>query len=110
VNFLEKLDKLLEERSISKYTLSKESGIPLSTILSFYDPNKGYENIKLNTLKTLVNYFGCSYEYLVEDGDVKPDIQDKEDKRIFAYLYANASPRIRKIVDLALEEEESKPS
>ena len=72
MDFLEKLDKLMEERNINKNQLSKGSGVPYTTIVGFY--NKGTDNVKLSTLKKLAVYFGCSLDYLADD-DVDEDIQ-----------------------------------
>ena len=68
MSFVDKLDTLLLERRINKATLSKEAGIPYTTIAGFY--TKGTDNIKLSTLKKLSSYFGCSIDYLTAD-DVK---------------------------------------
>ena len=65
MSFLAKLDKLMSDRNINKSQLSKESGIPYTTIDGFY--KKGTDNIKLSTLKKLSSYFGCSLDYLADD-------------------------------------------
>jgi DNA-binding Xre family transcriptional regulator len=65
MTFTEKLDLLMRERNINKSILSKESGIPYTTIDGFY--KKGSENIKLSTLRSLAAYFDCSLDYLVDD-------------------------------------------
>lgn len=65
MSFLTKLDMLMKEKNINKSQLSKESGVPYTTIDGFY--KKGTENIKLSTLKKLSAYFGCSLDYLADD-------------------------------------------
>lgn len=70
MGFLTKLDKLMHDRNINKSQLSKESGVPYTTIDGFY--KKGTDNIKLSTLKKLASYFGCSLGYLADD-DVPDD-------------------------------------
>jgi transcriptional regulator with XRE-family HTH domain len=65
MGFLTKLDKLMLEKGINKNQLSKESGVPYTTIDGFY--KKGTDNIKLSTLKKLATYFGCSLDYLADD-------------------------------------------
>jgi transcriptional regulator with XRE-family HTH domain len=67
MNFLEKLDMLMEEKGINKSRLSRGSGVPYTTIASFYE--KGYRNIRLATLKKLSSYFGCSIDYLTAESD-----------------------------------------
>lgn len=70
MSFITKLDKLMQERNINKSQLSKESGIPYTTIDGFY--KKGTDNIKLSTLKKLAAYFNCSLGYLADD-DISED-------------------------------------
>lgn len=70
MSFLTKLDRLMREKNINKNQLSKESGVPYTTIDGFY--KKGTENIKLSTLKKLASYFGCSLDYLADD-DISDD-------------------------------------
>ncbi|WP_195984047.1 helix-turn-helix transcriptional regulator [Clostridium sp. D33t1_170424_F3] len=69
MNFLEKLDNLIAEKGINKSVLSKESGIPYTTIDAFY--KKGYQNAKLPTIQKLCDYFDVTLDYLVRD-----DIED----------------------------------
>lgn len=40
----EKLDLLMKKKGITKADLSREAGIPYTTIASLYD--KGYENVR----------------------------------------------------------------
>ncbi len=70
MSFTEKLDALMEERGINKSVLSKESGIPYTTIAGFY--TKGTDNVKLSTLRKLSSYFGCSIDYLADDDASMP--------------------------------------
>jgi DNA-binding Xre family transcriptional regulator len=61
----DKLDLLMNEKGINRAELARESGIPYTTISSFYD--KGTDNVKLSTLRKLADYFDCSLDYLVDD-------------------------------------------
>lgn len=65
MTFINKLDSLMNERGINKSILSKESGIPYTTIDGFY--KKGTDNVKLSTLKKLAAYFNCTLDFLVDD-------------------------------------------
>ena len=65
MSFTDKLDALMAERGINKSILSKESGIPYTTIAGFY--TKGTDNVKLSTLKKLSSYLECSIDYLADD-------------------------------------------
>lgn len=61
----EKLDVLMKEKGITKADLARESGVPYTTITSLYD--KGYENVKLSTLKRLADYFETTLDYMADD-------------------------------------------
>lgn len=65
MKFTDKLDLLMKERGLNKMALSRESGVPYTTIVNFYE--KGTENIKLSTLKKLADYFMVPIDYLVDD-------------------------------------------
>ena len=65
MSFTDKLDALMAEKGINKSILSKESGIPYTTIAGFY--SKGTDNVKLSKLKKLSSYLGCSIDYLADD-------------------------------------------
>lgn len=67
MSFTDKLDALMAEKGINKSILSKESGIPYTTIAGFY--SKGTDNVKLSTLKKLSSYLGCSIDYLADDNN-----------------------------------------
>lgn len=67
MGFIEKLDALLKESKINKNILSRETGIPYTTIDSFY--KKGADNIKLSNLKKIAEYFNVSLDYLVDDNN-----------------------------------------
>ena len=78
MNFTEKLDVLMARRGITRGGLSRQTGIPYTTIVGFYD--KGYENIKLSNVKKLADYFQVSLEYLCRDGEdgryLSPEAED----------------------------------
>ena len=65
MSFTDKLDALMAEKGINKSILSKESGIPYTTIARFY--TKGTDNVKLSTLKKLSAYFDCSIDFLADE-------------------------------------------
>ena len=65
MNFLEKLDYLMEERAINKSKLSKISGVPYTTIDGFY--KKGYENTKLSTIRRISEALNVSLDYLFDE-------------------------------------------
>ena len=65
MNFLEKLDYLMKENKLNKNSLSKACQIPYTTIDGWY--KKGYEGLKLTTLRKLANYFGTTLDYWVTE-------------------------------------------
>lgn len=65
MTFLEKLDLLIEENELSKRQFAIVSGIPYTTIVSFY--KNGYSNIKLSTIISIADFFGVSIDYLVRE-------------------------------------------
>ena len=71
INFLEKLDLMMERYSLNKNTLSQKSGIPYTTIDGWY--KKGYEGMKLSTLRILSNYFNTVVDYWVSDDVTDPN-------------------------------------
>lgn len=72
MNILHKIEQLMQTNHIkNKRQLSELSGIPYSTIAGFY--TKGYDKMKLSTLKSLANFFNVSIDYLGRDEIVDPD-------------------------------------
>lgn len=67
MSFTDKLDALMAEKGINKSILSKEAGIPYTTIAGFY--TKGTDNVKLSTLKKLSTYLGCTIDYLADNSE-----------------------------------------
>lgn len=61
----DKIDLLMKERQLNKRQLSMQARIPYTTISSFYD--KGTENVKLSTLKSLARFFDVSLDYIADD-------------------------------------------
>ncbi len=70
MDFLEKLNFLMDKYNLNKSTLSKLCDIPYTTIDGWY--KRGYEGLKLPTLKKLSNYFGISLDYWADDNLIEP--------------------------------------
>ena len=70
MDFLEKLNYLMEKNHLNKSTLSKACNIPYTTIDGWY--KKGYEGLKLTTLRKLADYFGTSLDYWASENDEQP--------------------------------------
>lgn len=70
MTFTDKLERMMAEKRINRAELSRQSGVPYTTIVNFYE--KGTDNIKLSTLKKISDYFNCSLDYLVDDNVTDP--------------------------------------
>lgn len=71
MDFLQKLDFLMEKYGLNKLTLSQNSGIPYSTIVGWY--KKGYEGLKLTTLRKLSDYFNTALDYWINEDEIDPN-------------------------------------
>lgn len=71
MDFLQKLDFMMEKYSLNKRSLSKNSGIPYTTIDGWY--KKGYEGMKMSTLKVLSDYFNTIVDYWATDEVTDPN-------------------------------------
>lgn len=58
-----KIEKLMKEKGITAYRLSKDTGIAYSCIA---DWKKGRSHPKLDKLEILSKYFGVSIEYFLD--------------------------------------------
>lgn len=65
MNMIEKLQLMMDERSLKVADVAKGANIPYTTVDGIF--KKGYENIRKPTLKKLADFFGVSMEYLVTD-------------------------------------------
>ena len=61
--FLDNLEYLMKERNVNKHELALQSGVPYTTIISFW--KVGYDNVRLPTIQKLAEYFGVTIDYLV---------------------------------------------
>ena len=65
MNFLEKLDFLMRRDGLNKNTLSLKCDVPYTTIDAFY--KKGFENVKMGTIRKIANTLGVSLDYLMNE-------------------------------------------
>lgn len=99
MNFLEKLDALMYKNGLNKSTLAKACDIPYTTIDGWY--KKGYEGLKLTTLRKLSAYFDTSLDYW-SSGDrvlLGADVTTRERQLIEHY---RARPDMQRAVDILL--------
>lgn len=79
MNFLEKLNFMMEKMSINKSKLSQISGVPYTTIDGFY--KKGYENTKISTIRKIAVALNVSLDYLVDDDILDESYQPPKVKK-----------------------------
>lgn len=106
MDFLEKLNCLMKKNGLNKSSLSKACNIPYTTIDGWY--KKGYEGLKLTTLRKLADFFGTSLDYwAVEDTELSVEtvailkrIQKMSDGEVHAVLaFVNTLDSINKEKD-----------
>lgn len=108
MDFLAKLDYLMEKNKLNKHAFSQASGIPYTTIDGFY--KKGYEKAKLSTLRKIASFFQVSLDYIVDDSITDPqygnaidvgDVTPAEHDHIKKYraLDANAQGAVDSILE-----------
>ena len=99
----DKLDILMSEKKINRADLARNSDVPYTTIVSLYE--KGYDNVKLSTLKKIAQYLDCSIDYLADDNVndryLVTHISEKDLKRAELYEKARSSddPALKALID-----------
>lgn len=82
MNFIDKLNMLMEAKNLKRSDLSRGSGLSYTTIDGLY--KKGFDNMKLQTLKAIADYFEVSIDYLVNDDFVEIEGADSDEQRLLA--------------------------
>ena len=103
MNFLDRIDQLLEERHLNKNQLATHTGIPVSTVYGWY--KKGYGSITLPTLLKLSEFFGCSMEYLVNgdpESEASPSSSALDIARKFDRLDEHSQAIVSALIDMEL--------
>ena len=85
MGMIDKLELLMSERGLDKAALSRDTGIPYTTVDGFW--KKGTENIKRSSLLKLTRYFDCTLDYLADDNI---DIHSEVFKNRSLFLKASA--------------------
>lgn len=63
MEFIENLEKIMQEKNLNRSQLAKGMGVAPSTVNSWF--NRSAENITLKTLKKLATFLDCSIDSLV---------------------------------------------
>ena len=88
MTFLNKLDYLLDKNKMNKNMLSKACDIPYTTIDGWY--KKGYDGVKLSTLRKLSKYFNVPLDYWADTESELPVLTFPEQAHIRKYRQLNA--------------------
>lgn len=81
MNFIEKLNYLMDKKKLNKHSLAEKSGIPYTTIEGWY--KKGYDNLRISTLKKLSLFFNTSLDFWAfDDEDQKGKLSKKKQEFI----------------------------
>lgn len=114
MDFIQKLDFLMKKYNLNKRTLSLNSGIPYTTIDNWY--KRGYDGMKISTLRTLSNYFNTVLDFWIRDDITDPNYWKNGDLKEKAPLYSSEALALaqdydgldghgKRIVRLVAEEE-----
>lgn len=113
MTFLDKLDDLIKRNNLNKKRLSEKSGIPYSTIDSFY--KQSYNNIKLSTFKKICDYFGVTMDSMAHDeleieyfNPNKKDLHITKEEEIFLQCYRAADDMHKGLAECAVGADKSK--
>lgn len=97
--FLDNLQFLMDKNEWSKHELARQSGVPYSTIVSFW--KVGCDNVKLSTLRALADCFNVTLDFLINGNPTvvtpheamvidayrnHPELQDAIDKMLDVYI------------------------
>lgn len=112
MDFLEKINSLMSSNNLNKSTLSKACDIPYTTVDGWY--KRGYEGLKLPTLKKLSNYFDISLDFWADDEIIDPIPQKNNNlaisKKEFEFLksYHNLDSEVQCIITQLIDYENQK--
>lgn len=101
MQFSERLEKIINEKNISKYKIAKELGISQSTIANW---TTGKANPTVEKLAELIQLIGVSADYLLTGKEGETITED--DKRILKLYKATTGER-REYIDTMLAKTEN---
>lgn len=103
MDFLEKLNFLMNKNGLNKNSLSKSCNIPYTTIDGWY--KKGYEGLKLSTLRKLAEFFGTSLDYwAAEDNDLSSELATSFFKKLKPEYQEYILKQIDQLLDIQNKE------
>lgn len=96
MDFLEKLNYLMEINHLNKSTLSKACGIPYTTIDGWY--KKGYEGLKLTTLKKLSKFFGTTLDFWANEQQLDNNELTAEKSEILKKIQKMSTSEVKAVL------------
>ena len=101
----DKLDMLMSRSGLTRGSLAKAADIPYTTVVGLYD--KGYDNVKLSTLKKLAAALDTTIEYLGDDTLDLPYtrrvVSLADDALLTARRYNELSPHSKLVLDSVMD-------
>lgn len=94
MNFIEKLESLMKKEGLNNNTLAKKSGVPYTTIDALF--KKGYEGVRMSTVKKLAAFFHVSLDYLMDDTVSDPNY-GKADTDLLADMIGSEAKKLHLI-------------
>lgn len=99
MDFLTRLQRVMAMNGDSKHKLSKDSGIPYTTIERLF--NSGWENARISTIQKICDHYGLSIDFMVYGAK-----KVMSDELALSEKYSRMSPYGRSLIDLIIENEE----
>ena len=99
----------MEKYHLTKSSLSKACDIPYTTIVGWY--KRGYEGLKLPTLKKLSNYFEISLDYWADETLIEPIPKNIDNSSLtqkelnLIESYRRLSPKVQSIIEQIIDYE-----
>lgn len=106
MNFIEKLSALMKKEDLNTNTLAKKSGVPYTTIDALF--KKGYEGVRMSTVKKLAAYFNVSLDYLMDDNVDDPNYGKTDIEKIADSLESVAKSLNRRLGNTPYSDEQLK--
>ena len=98
MDFLDRLQYLMKMYGDSKLKLSKDSGIPYTTIERLF--NNGWENARISTIRKICDHYCVSIDFMVYGG-----VRGMPEGLKLAEKYGSISEYGRSIIDLIIKNE-----
>lgn len=84
MDFLNNLEKKMNEKNLNKSQLAKGMGVAPSTVNSWF--NRSAENITLKTLRKLADFLDCSIDSLVYGEKNKKNLEEYFLQALTSYM------------------------